>query len=158
MAKEYQGSATGGAFSPNKTLRTGDNSKENENRYASTLSDYGQIQGQNDRTAVENIREQNRGIDKLAKFSNKLTEKLVKDQQAKNLEEYEAGIADAYMNGIPQEEAEAFDKQEAAVNAVGMETDALGAEYAQASGSEALGERISNSSGWRVLRACYRYC
>ena len=151
MAKEYQGSATGGAFSPNKTLRTGDNSKENENRYASTLSDYGQIQGQNDRTAVENIQEQNRGIEKLAKFSAKLTDKLVKDQQAKNLEEYEAGIADAYMNGIPQEEAEAFDKQEAAINAVGQETDALGAEYAELSGSRSQGEQISASSGWRAL-------
>ena len=151
MAKEYQGSATGGAFSPNKTLRTGDNSKENENRYASTLSDYGQIQGQNDRTAIDNAEKQTRGWESLAKFSAKLTEKVVKDQQTKNLEEYEAGIADAYMNGIPQEEAEEFDKQEAAVEAVGRETDALGAEYAEASGSQAMGERISASSGWRAL-------
>ena len=151
MAKEYQGSATGGAFSPNKTLRTGDNSKENENRFASTLSDYGQIQGQNDQTYIDNAAKQTRGWEQLAKFSNKLTEKVVKDQQAKNLEEYEAGIADAYMNGIPQEEAEAFDKQEAAINAVGQETDALGAEYAEISGSRSQGEQISASSGWRAL-------
>ena len=151
MAKEYQGSATGGAFSPNKTLRTGDNSKENENRFASTLSDYGQILGQNDRTYIDNAEKQTRGWESLAKFSNKLTEKVVKDQQAKNLEEYEAGIADAYMNGIPEGEAAEFDKQEAAVEAVGRETDALGAEYAEASGSQAMGERISASSGWRAL-------
>ena len=151
MAKEYQGSATGGAFSPNKTLRTGDNSKENENRYASTLSDYGQIQGQNDRTRVDNARKQEQGIEKLSKFSAKLSEKLVKDQQAKNLEDYEAGIADAYMNGIPEAEAEAFNKQEAAVNIVGQETDALGAEYSAISGSRSQGEQISASSGWRAL-------
>ena len=151
MAKEYQGSATGGAFSPNKTLRTGDNSKENENRFASTLSDYGQIQAQNDQTYIDNARKQTQGWESLAKFSTKLTERIVKDQQAKNLEEYEAGIADAYMNGIPQEEAEAFDKQEAVINAVGEETDALGAEYAELSGSRSQGEQISASSGWRAL-------
>ena len=151
MAKEYQGSATGGAFSPNKTLRTGENSKENENRFASTLSDYGQISAQNDQTYIDNARQQTRGWESLAKFSKTLTERVVKDQQAKNLEDYEAGIADAYMNGIPQEEAEAFDKQEAAINAVGQETDALGAEYAEASGSRSQGEQISASSGWRAL-------
>ena len=151
MAKEYQGSATGGAFSPNKTLRSGESSKENDNRYASTLSDYGQIQRQNDQTRVENARKQEESIQKLSKFSSLLSEKLVKDQQARNLEEYEAGIADAYMNGIPQEEAEAFDKQEAAVNIVGQETDALGAEYSAISGSRSQGEQISASSGWRAL-------
>ena len=151
MAKEYQGSSTGGAFSPNKTLRTGDNSKENENRYASTLSDYGQIQGQNDSTQVENAKKQGRNIEQLSKFSNKLTEKLVKDQQARNLEDYESGIADAYLNGIPEGEAVEFDKQEAAVNAVGQETDALGAEYYELSGSRSQGEQISASSGWRAL-------
>ena len=151
MAKEYQGSATGGAFSPNKTLQTGDNSKENESRFASTLADYGQMQSQNDQTRVDNIDKQTKGLEQLAKFSEKLTAKLVKDQQARNLEEYEAGIADAYMNGIPQEESEAFDKQEAAINAVGEETDALGAEYAEISGSRSQGEQISASSGWRAL-------
>ena len=151
MAKEYQGSATGGSYSPNKTLRTADSSKENDNRIMSSLNDYNEITNMNNREAIKGVEKQTQGWNDLAKFSTKLTNKLVKDQQAKNLEEYEAGIADAYMNGIPQAEADAFDKEEAAVNAVGMETDALGAEYAAASGSEAMGERISNSSGWRSL-------
>ena len=151
MAKEFEGSATGGTFSPNKTLQLGDNSKENEQRFASTLSDYGRIVAANDATHVENARKQVQGWNDLAKFSKTLTNKLVKDKQQENLAEYEAGIADAYMNGIPKDEADDFDQKEAAVNAVGQETDALGAEFAEASGSRAEGERISASSGWRAL-------
>lgn len=151
MAKEYQGSATGGSYSPNKTIRTAGGSTENDNRILSSLNDYNEITNMNNREAIKAAEKQTRGFNDLAKFSEKLTNKLVKDQQARNLEEYEAGIAEAYANGIPKAEAEAFDKEEAAVNAVGMETDALGAEYAAASGSEALGQRISSSSGWRAL-------
>ena len=151
MAKEYEGSATGGSFSPNKTLRLAEGSKENDARIMSSLRDYQQIQNTNNQTIVDDYEKDKQGLRDLAKFSTTLTDRLVKDSQQRNLEEYEAGVADAYLNGIPQAEAEAFDKEEAAVNAVGMETDALGAEYAAASGSEALGERISSSSGWRAL-------
>ena len=151
MAKEYEGSATGGSFSPNKTLRQAEGSKENDARIMSSLGDYSEVQNQNNQTIVRNYDSDIQAFSDLSKFSKTLTDKLVKDRQAKNLEEYEAGVADAYLNGIPQAEAEAFDKEEAAVNAVGLETDALGAEYAAASGSEAMGERISSSSGWRAL-------
>ena len=151
MAKQFEGSATGGSFSVNKTLRTGDNSKENEQRFASTLSDYGRIQAQNDQTYIDNARKNVKGWEDLSKFSKTLTNKLVKDQQAKNLEDYEAGVADAYMNGIPEAEAQAFDEQEAAVNKAGQATDALGAEYYEVSGSRAQQDRISSASGWRAL-------
>ena len=151
MAKEFEGSATGGSFSVNKTLRTGDNSKENEQRFASTLADYGRVQAQNDQTYIRNAEKNTKGWQDLAKFSKQLTNKLVKDQQAKNLEDYEAGVADAYMNGIPKDEAEEFDAQEAAVNKAGEATDALGSEYYEASGSRAQQDRISSASGWRAL-------
>jgi hypothetical protein len=155
MAKEYQGSATGGSYSPNKTRNTANASKENDDRILSSLDDYYGVVNMNNNEALKGAQaiaqQEQKGWNDLAKFSSKLTNKLVKDQQTRNLEEYEAGIAEAYVNGIPQEEADAFDKEEAAVNAVGMETDALGAEYAAASGSEALGQRISSSSGWRAL-------
>ena len=151
MAKEYEGSSTGGSFSPNKTRQTANASTENNRRMESTLSDYSQQQQQNNQTIVKNYDSDIQGFRDLSKFSKTLTDKLVKDSQAKNLEEYEAGVADAYLNGIPQEEAEAYDAEEATVEAVGRETDELGAEYAEASGSQAMGQRISSSSGWRAL-------
>ena len=151
MAKEYESSATGGAFSVRKIRRDADAATANNQRYQSTLSDYSEQLNQNNQQVVKNYDSDIQGWQDLAKFSEKLTKKLVQDQQTKNLEEYEAGVADAYLNGIPQAEAEEFDRQEAAVNAVGRETDKLGSEYAAVSGSEAQGERISSSSGWRAL-------
>jgi len=151
MAKEYESSATGGAFSVRKTRKDAGAATENNQRFQSTLRDYSAQLAENNAIAVKNAGRDIQGFADLGKFSQKLSDKIVKDKQQKNLEEYEAGVADAYLNGIPQEEAEEFDKQEATVNAVGQETDRIGSEFAAASGSEAQGERISSSSGWRQL-------
>ena len=53
MAKEYQGSATGGSYSPNKTLRSADASTENDNRILSSLNDYNEINAMNNREAIK---------------------------------------------------------------------------------------------------------
>ena len=151
MATQFNGSTTAGTFSPNKTLRTGENSKENEARFASTLNDYYRVSEQNDRTIQENIRQGEEGWKQLSKFSSTLTKTLVEKKQQQNLSEYEAGIADAYMNGLPQEEADEFDSQEAAVEQAGEATDEVAADYEEASNDGAGGQQISESTGWRAL-------
>ena len=151
MATQYSGSAKAGSFAPDKTLTLSQGSKENDERILSTLSDYNRIQQSNDRTIEDNARKGERGWEALAKFSSSLTDTLVKRQQQKNDEEYEAGIADAYLNGIPQEESDAFDESEAEVEVAGQATDDLAVEYEQATNDGAGSRQISESTGWRAL-------
>ena len=150
MATQYSGSAKAGSFAPDKTLTLSQGSKENDERILSTLSDYNRIQQSNDRTIEDNARKGERGWEALAKFSSSLTDTLVKRQQQKNDEEYEAGIADAYLNGIPQEESDAFDESEAEVEVAGQATDDLAVEYEQATNDGAGSRQISESTGWRA--------
>ena len=151
MAVEYQGSSKGGSFRTNKTLQLAGASKENDARIMQSLQGVQQIGRLNDQTAIQDAKKSGDGLIALSKFSKTLGEKLIKDQQSKNLREYEEGLADAYFNGVSPEESAEFDAGEAAVNSVGRTTDELGIEFAETTGDRAGGEKISDSSGWRSL-------
>ena len=151
MATEFQGSSKGGSFRTNKTLQLAGASKENDARIMQSLQGVQQIGRLNDNTAIQDAKNSGDGLIALSKFSKTLGDKLIKDQQSKNLREYEEGIADAYFNGVSPEESAEFDAGEATVNSVGRTTDELGIEFAETTGDRAGGEKISDSSGWRSL-------
>ena len=151
MAVEYQGSSTGGSYRPNKALQQAGGNEENDQRIMQSLQGVERVQRLNDQTAMEAARRKGEGLKALSKFSSQLSKQLVAESQKQNLREYEAGIEDAYFNGVSPEEAVEFDTSEAAVMSVGQTTDALGVEFTATTGDAAGGEQISASSGWRAL-------
>jgi len=71
------------------------------------------------------LSEKNRaaGIEKLANFSETLTNQLVENQKEQNKKQELQGLRDAYVNGVPPEVQDAFNQQLAELNESGASTE-----------------------------------
>ena len=89
-------------------------------------------------------------MQKLASFSQTLTEKVVGYQKFKNEQKVQTGMMKAYADGYtPQEMAELY-KEEAELNAAQTEANRISREYELNGGQPDIAEELRNMTGWEA--------
>ena len=108
-----------------------------------------EIQDEN-RVNELNVKQVGRDVEALAGFSKTLTEHLVKKRDEQNEEEMQRGIMRAYTDGVPQEEQDAFEADEAAGEQLNKDTISLANKVEKQSGNVFVGEKVRQMSGWEA--------
>ncbi len=108
-----------------------------------------EIQDEN-RVNELNVKQVGTDVEALAGFSKTLTEHLVKKRDEQNEEEMQGGIMRAYTDGVPQEEQDAFEADEAAGEQLNKDTISLANKVEKQSGNVFVGQKVREMSGWET--------
>ncbi len=108
-----------------------------------------EIQDEN-RVNELNVKQVGKDVEALAGFSKTLTEHLVKKRDEQNEEEMQRGIMRAYTDGVPQEEQDAFEADEAAGEQLNKDTISLANKVEKQSGNVFVGQKVREMSGWET--------
>ena len=95
-----------------------------------------------------NVKQAGKDVEALAGFSKTLTKHLVKRRDDKNEEDMQRGIMRAYTDGVPQEEQDAFEADEAVGEQINKDTISLANKVEKQSGNVFVGEKVRQMSGW----------
>ena len=95
-----------------------------------------------------NVKQVGKDVEALAGFSKTLTDHLVKKRDEQNEEDMQRGIMRAYTEGVPQEEQDAFEADEAAGEQLNRDTISLADKVEKQSGNVFVGEKVRQMSGW----------
>ncbi len=108
-----------------------------------------EIQDEN-RVNELNVKQAGRDVEALAGFSKTLTKHLVKKRDEQNEEAMQRGIMSAYTDGVPQEEQDAFEADEAAGEQLNKDTISLANKVEKQSGNVFVGQKVRQMSGWEA--------
>ena len=89
-------------------------------------------------------------MQKLASFSQTLTEKVVGYQKFKNEQKVQTGMMKAYADGYTPEEMAELKKEEAELNAAQTEANRISREYELNGGQPDIAEELRNMTGWEA--------
>jgi hypothetical protein len=88
-------------------------------------------------------------VEALSGFSQTLSKRLTEWQDAKNESLMEAGLMEAYADGLPKETEDKFNAEEAALTQADTQTRIISADYQAQGGDQFVAEKFRNLSGWK---------
>ena len=118
-------------------------------RYRQSLNQNGDVMIRNAERGIEAARMYGEDVKKLTQFSQTLTNFFVEQQQQKNQQDMEEGMALAFTEGVPVEEQVALEEREAQLNAEDLQTQNAAGRAYEATGSYEVATRVRDLSGWR---------
>lgn len=89
-------------------------------------------------------------MEKLANFSQTLTEKVVGYQQFKNEQKMVTGMMKAYADGYTPEEMAELKGEEAALQVAQTEANNIAAQYEESGGQPDIAQELRNMTGWEA--------
>ena len=89
-------------------------------------------------------------MQKLASFSQTLTQEIVGYQKKKNEQKVQTGMMKAYADGYTPEEMAELKKEEAELNAAQTEANRISREYELNGGQPDVAEELRNMTGWEA--------
>lgn len=105
------------------------------------------------RTEAENNKQKGKDLEALGQFSQTLTEQLVGFQQERNEKELQENLMNFYINGIPGEEQEKFDKEESELAEADAAINTAGYEVGQETQQAYMERAVRGMSGWKRYAA-----
>jgi hypothetical protein len=137
----YQRYARPEGFNPIQTTDIASNIAREGANVTRDMRTQNMSEQNNFRTQAFNERISQAGLDKLADFSQTLTNALIENQKQVNEREKLRGLNDAYINGVPADVQEAFNRQREQVTTDGL------------TGTRLLNEGVENGAiPWRIAR------
>lgn len=111
----------------------------------------------NQQQMLENIKTETKsigmnfdGMQKLAKFSQTLTEKVVGYQESKNEAKMMTGYMKAYSNGFSEKEMAEYKEEEAVLSEADKEARKIAAEYEANGGQPDVAQELRSMTGWEA--------
>lgn len=148
---QFRGSAESKGFAPIQQASPTAAIQESVNALNNSLDRNAALGSQNiEREYQAKVRSIDGTIRALSSFSNTLGDIWEQKQKEQNAADEEEGLMLAFTEGIPQEEMDAFNKQEALLNQADSATRTIAGQIEQEGGSPFVANKFRELSGWKA--------
>ena len=154
--EQFNPTASDGSFSPVDIVDLVPGMEAENKRQNAAFDVRIQSQDDNDQRRIR-IAEKPSALEELGKFSETLTKTLVEVQDKKNKADMQRVYNQILTEGMPEQEAEAFDTDEAILEEGKVAADAEAEVVQQGTGNVFLADRIRSMSGWEKYGAAKAY-
>ena len=131
--------------------------REQHQRDEQAAARFNRSQNQNYETLLGNVKQKEKAAEmwsndmqSLTKFSQTLLDQFTQYQQAKNEQEMQEGISEAYMGGVSVEDQSQLEDIEGLIDSEDQVTQSAGQQAYAQTGDFSTSKRVREMSGWRA--------
>ena len=147
---QYRPTADNTGFEPVVVADASSSIQQNNAALSSAESQYLTSIQSNRNTAIKNAERQGEVFEALSSLSKTASEYLEQETERRAESDMQEGMMLAYTQGVPEDEQNAFNDEEARLVEADAQTNTAGAEYERETGDFQTGQRIRGLSGWKA--------